>query len=319
MKKVSVIIPCYNVEDYIDECIKSIINQTYKSIEIIAINDGSTDSTLEKLNKYKNKIKIINQNNKGVGYSRNIGIKKSTGDYILFIDSDDFLNTENDISNMIKEIDDSDILFYRFNYYYNKDRIKESKLINIEGNNVQEIFHNMIKNDSFNINSWSKLIRKKIIEENNILFEENIYSEDFDFSLNLYKYIDKISVSNNIYYNYRQNRNGSLTKEINKKNIKSSIYVMDKWIKQDYNNEEIKNNYFNFIACEYVYLLQLITKNNINDNDIKWLKEHIYLLNYSLNFKVKLAKKIYKIFGYNILTVLLKQYNVLKRKGLLKL
>ena len=313
MKKVSVIIPCYNTEKYIEKCINSVINQTYKNIEIIVINDNSKDNTLKILNKYKykNKIKIINNKiNRGVGYSRNIGIKKATGDYILFIDSDDFLNTKNDIYNMVKEIKDNDILFFRFNYYY-ENKIKESKIITKEGKNTKEIFYNMIKNDTFNINSWSKLINKKIIDDNNIYFLEDIYSEDLDFSLNLYMYINKIEISNNIYYNYRQNRENSLTKEIKQKNVKSSIYVMDKWIN--------KNKYLSFIACEYVYLLQSITKYNTDKIDRKWLKEHKYLLNYTLNYKVKLANKVYKILGYNILIIFLRKYNKLKKKGLLKL
>ena len=94
MAKISVIVPCYNVEKYLEECLDSIVNQTFTDIEIICINDGSTDSTNRILDIYSNndsRIKIITQTNKGLSASRNIGIENSNGEYILFIDSDDYL------------------------------------------------------------------------------------------------------------------------------------------------------------------------------------------------------------------------------------
>ena len=93
--KISIIVPVYNVEKYLDECIQSIINQTHKNIEIILINDGSTDNSLSILRKYEGidkRIIVINQENKGLSASRNIGIKKSTGKYISLIDADDIIH-----------------------------------------------------------------------------------------------------------------------------------------------------------------------------------------------------------------------------------
>ena len=94
MKKVSVIVPVYNTSKYLDECINSIIKQTYKNLEIIFINDSSNDDSLEVISKYKDKrIKIIDlKENKGVAVARNKGIEISTGDYICFLDSDDYWN-----------------------------------------------------------------------------------------------------------------------------------------------------------------------------------------------------------------------------------
>ena len=87
MKKVSVIVPVYNVEDYVEKCIDSILNQTYKNIELIIIDDNSTDSSYEKILKYNDKAKIYqNKQNKGLSYTRNLGISKVTGDYVSFID-----------------------------------------------------------------------------------------------------------------------------------------------------------------------------------------------------------------------------------------
>ena len=96
MPKISVIVPIFNVEKYLKECLESIINQTFKDIEIICINDGSTDNSLDILNQYAekdNRIKVITQSNQGLSAARNTGIKYANGEYISFIDSDDYIDT----------------------------------------------------------------------------------------------------------------------------------------------------------------------------------------------------------------------------------
>ena len=96
MVKVSVVVPVYNVEKYLSKCLTSLVNQTLQDIEIIVINDGSTDGCLDIINDYKKrypkKLKVINNKNHGIGFSRNCGIKKARGKYITFIDSDDYIS-----------------------------------------------------------------------------------------------------------------------------------------------------------------------------------------------------------------------------------
>ena len=122
--KVSVIIPAYNAENDIEHCIESIISQTYKNTEIIIVNDGSKDNTkkiLEKLNnKYENII-IINQKNNGVSASRNAGINMASGDYLMFVDSDDFL--ENIAIEHLLKNKENDLVLANYKKYYNADKI----------------------------------------------------------------------------------------------------------------------------------------------------------------------------------------------------
>ena len=96
MKKVSIIIPAYNADKWIGRCLESCIRQDYPKLEIIVVNDGSTDRTLEVCNNYKkknNNVIVINKENRGVSNSRNVGIKKSTGEYLLFVDADDYIDS----------------------------------------------------------------------------------------------------------------------------------------------------------------------------------------------------------------------------------
>ena len=100
MKKISIIVAVFNVQKYIDKCIKSILNQTLKDIELIIINDGSTDNSIDKINEIKDdRITIINKKNEGVSIARNLGLSIATGEYVIFVDSDDFIINRNDLEN----------------------------------------------------------------------------------------------------------------------------------------------------------------------------------------------------------------------------
>lgn len=105
---VSIVVPCYNIEKYIERCINSIINQTYKNLEIIAVNDGSKDNTLNILNRLKLKeprLKVLNYENHGLSFARNRGIEQAQGQYIMFVDGDDFLN-ENIVNELLNTLEE---------------------------------------------------------------------------------------------------------------------------------------------------------------------------------------------------------------------
>ena len=162
MKKdlISIIVPAYNVEKYISKCIESLINQTYKNIEIIIINDGSRDNTENIIKKFKDKrIKYYKNVNQGIGKTRNFGIDKSNGEFLMFIDSDDFLDIRacEILHNKIKE-EKLDLVICDFYKIYDKE------LINI-----------------INLSPWNKMYKSNLIKDNNIRFIENKKYEDVPF------------------------------------------------------------------------------------------------------------------------------------------
>lgn len=188
-RKVSIIVPTYNGEKYIKKCVESIMNQTYSNIEIIIVNDGSTDSTkkiIEELKRKDNRIKLYSNKNKGVSFSRNFGIDKSTGEYIFFVDSDDHIkpNTIEIMMDIIKKYD-CDVV--RCNYMVEKE---DGTIIN---NNIEDKYiyskddkEELIKQIVFGkIPSFSCLLlikKEKIIKK----FDESIpYMEDLIFVLEL--------------------------------------------------------------------------------------------------------------------------------------
>ncbi len=245
MAQISIIIPIYNAEQYIDRCINSLIEQEFKEIEIIAVNDGSTDGSMIKLNDYANKdnrIKVISQENKGAGAARNNGMSVATGKYIHFLDVDDWITRDLykvTYETAIKEkseivIFNYDTLDIQTNYMENINLFKSKT---IQGDLYTCDFYKMPR---FFINSdvipWNKLYKRSFIEEIGIKFDEIECANDRSF---YYKTIMKakvITLFPNMFMIYRIGNNGSLigNKRLNKfechfKSCKSTmVYAGDK-------------------------------------------------------------------------------------------
>lgn len=233
---ISIIIPVYNVEKYLHTCLDSVINQTYKNIEIICINDGSTDSSLKILNEYKQKdsrIKIIDIKNHGVSFARNIGIQRSSGSFIVFIDSDDYINPEfceNSYNNQQKT--NSDLVCGRKILLDSNGKEKRNWV------SKRDIsYYPMVEYDLFTQYHMvtDKLFKTKIIKENKIQFDTKLdYGED---SLFLTQYLihcniitsshdsnyivheNNISLSRNSRYKERIKRQRKIVLAKNKKMI----------------------------------------------------------------------------------------------------
>lgn len=220
MPKISVIVPIYNVEKYLQECLDSIINQTFKDIEIICVNDGSTDSSLEILNKYAEqdqRIKIINQNNQGLSAARNTGIKYANGEYISFIDSDDYIDTSL-YETLVKYLPAEMICFNAkaFGDNFIPEKMQKNLICKING--LEKISDKSIFKT--NVYAWNKLFKTEIIKKYNLEFPKGLYFEDFVF---LWDYMLKIKTAyylknDKAFYYYRQ-RPTSIMSTCNNKSI----------------------------------------------------------------------------------------------------
>lgn len=238
---VSIIIPVYNVEAYLEECLDSVVNQTYKNIEVIAVNDGSTDSSPEILNRYKEKygnIKVINQRNSGPSGARNRGIAEATGKYIYFLDSDDYIlpeTVENIIGKMEKyELDlvrfgaqpfyeDKSVKIVRNHYDYSKV-FQEEKIYN-----KYEFLRASIK--GFAASPWSYIVKAEVLEKHNLQFKPGLLHEDELFTLKLFLYINRAMYDPNLYY-MRRYRSGSIMTSIKgKKDFDAYYEVLSEIIK----------------------------------------------------------------------------------------
>ncbi len=213
---VSIIVPCYNAEEYLIETLNSIENQTYKNIEIICINDGSIDNTKQILEKWHNETKtkniIINQENHGVSYSRNVGIEKSNGTYIMFLDSDDLFRKEL-ISILINEVEkkNKDTAYCKLKRN-KKDFYNYDKKIDIIDQNQTEAMENLLYKMP-EISFGCYIYKRDTLNKHNIRFDENLkYFEDREFNWKYLCWCKNISCINNILYYYRINMKSATKK-----------------------------------------------------------------------------------------------------------
>lgn len=320
---ISLILPIYNVEEYLRACLESILNQSYKDYELLIVDDGSKDKSLDIVNEYKDKfkeLKLLKQENKGVSEARNLALKHASGEYILFVDSDDFLREDmlEKLINIALETNSDVVISNYYLYYDKKDFIKFIKDIpsfNIYTNN--DVIDMILK---FKIQGqlWNKMFRHSLLENINFNFEKDRYIQDIFPVFKVINASDKIVYIDEALYFYRQ-REGSTVNKRNKKLTEDYYHAMTsiiKYIEENklkvkkdslrifkayvlsyfiyhYTNEDINNNYKVFKSSKYKHL-------NINFNEFLFLK--------GCNFKDKLRIVLWKLGLFNFIKKVKKSY-----------
>ena len=238
-KKISIVVPIYNSEKFLSNCIESILNQNFQDYELLLINDGSTDSSLSICQKYfesnRNKIKLFNNNNYGCSISRNFGIEKAQGKYIVFIDSDDWI--EKDMlydMYQLAEKEESDVVLSGAFYEYIDEKIS---IVSIPEKTEESFFWFKDKNLVSMI--CSKLWRLDLIKEKNIRFNPKIkLAEDFVFNVSVLLEAKKISVLGKADYHYVLHDNNSVFNVENRKDIfKAQEIIYNKILKKTLGND----------------------------------------------------------------------------------
>lgn len=317
--KVSVIVPVYNAEKYIDKCIQSVQNQTLKSIQIILINDGSNDSSKEKCELWTQKnddIQLINKENEGAGATRNLGIEKAKGKYIFFLDADDYLpNDALEIlyTHMINTNSDM-ICGTSMSVFKDGTSKRYTKIMNekkYEGTGKQIIEKTKYKDIPPMV--WLYMYKKSFLVDNHIVFPVGVYHEDCEFCLKTYYYAKKITFIDNTTYCQFISDN-SIMRSKNIKKSKDAIKIA-KDIEEFTNNEvrekNIKKVFYKYIAYLYSYSIHYALQIDENFNDIitaeekkhiiQILRKNIKYLPLSIAMKfslLKLYKKFYKKYNH---------------------
>ena len=226
-KKISVIIPVYNVEAYLKECLNSIVSQELHNIEIICVNDGSTDGSRSILEQYAAKderISIINQQNSGAASARNNGLKKACGEYIFIPDSDDYLLTSNALSLLYTTASEQnlDVLSFDFTIVDKQEKEHHAKRkIGI----VSDGKHFLQNGDSV-VMPWSKFYKRTFLESINFCYDETIAYEDDEVFPRLYVNASRVSHINAVLYAYRQRPNSLMTQNITLKHFSSLATII---------------------------------------------------------------------------------------------
>lgn len=264
--KVSVIVAAYNIENYIHRCLKSLIEQTLKNSEIIVINDGSSDNTLNVIKDYQlidERIKIVDKENQGIIEARKSGLKLAQGEYIIFIDGDDWLEIEAlDKLYTKAKVSNADIICYNAFTSYDNNKKEKKSMFNInkidKDNPLKSLFLDDIK-----VNIWAKFIKLNYIFQKNIEFPENIsYAEDLATVSSLFMYNPKVQYLEDNLYNYYQ-RQGSITNTVNSKilEINKAICFVENQLKKNNLYEKYKQEFEQMIYNHLLFFNFMTIKN----------------------------------------------------------
>lgn len=230
--KLSIIVPVFNTEKYLSECLNSLINQTLKSIEIICVDDGSTDNSLSILEKFHSKdgrVKIIHQENFGVSVARNNGIAMAQGEYIGFVDSDDWVDADffeklyNASQKFGAEVVAGDFLWYKGNSQKPKMKYKEEKFYTETSEKVKNA---LIPKLNY---IWNKIYKRESLLKLNIPFEKDRYYEDMIWLVQVIYYMQGFATVPNTFYHYRRHSE-SIVMQTSAKHLNDWAYAEKKML-----------------------------------------------------------------------------------------
>lgn len=308
--KVSFIIPVYKVEQYLRQCVKSIINQTYSDIEVILVDDGSPDGSpalCDALALEDARIRVIHKQNGGLSDARNTGLKAAVGDYVVFVDGDDFWRHTTDLERLMEVVTgnkECDFIGFNCEYYYpasNKYvswvKYHDTLLQSVEKNDAAV---HLVETGAFTMSACLKIIKRDFLIQNGLFFVKGQIAEDIPWFINLLDKCNKCSFVNLYIYAYRQNVSGSITNSGGKKAF-DSLFNIFKTEVEKIDNRSFDNNgrsaIKSFLAYEYSILLSF---SELDKNGFSELKNYKQILRYTLDPKVRMVSNVNKFFGLRI-------------------
>lgn len=316
MKWISFIIPVYNVEKYVEKCVESILNQIEADVELILVDDGSTDSSGEIcdfLEKNNNIVKVVHKKNGGLASARNEGLKYAEGEYIAFIDSDDYIADDSlkGLVGLVKKTD-VDVCFlkvrkvYEDGTSYDLGECIEKKYVN--GKEKNDILKYLSTRPKFPGSAWGKIYRRQFLVDNKLHFPyESRRSEDLSFSYDAIRLAEKYDVYDKDFYMYRQGRMGSITaSKLTQQTFKDlNMFIEESILKSTVNQtEKSKGDKYlmSFVAYEYANLMYGYSNMELEDKNAVYelLNKNKWVLKFSNTLRIRGIYILLRILGLKI-------------------
>ena len=321
--RISVIIPVFNIEQYVKIAVESVLCQTYKNLEIILVDDGSTDTSAgicDLISQEYHQVKVIHKSNGGLSDARNVGIDNATGDYILFLDGDDFWNDINAIERLVKRVSLSHVDILNFSYikYYEDTNEYHEYFYNISPCPL-----NLTKNDRkkylldhnlYIASACNKLIKKSLFKDGDLYFVNGIYSEDIDWCLRLLIKAESVDFICENFYCYRQ-RSGSITHTINDKKCHDLTNNILKCFSMVNKSESLQDVLYKYVAYQYgTFFITQAVAENYQSECINELSKYKWVLKYhSNNKKLIILNIMVTLFGYKLSCKIIRFFIRLRR------
>ncbi len=325
----SLIIPIYNVEQYLDNCINSVIYHKPESLgmEVILVDDGSTDKSPFICDRYAANypfIRVVHKPNGGLSSARNIGTSQARGQYIMYMDSDDWWNPDVDLKKIVSIVKAQEktemFLFTSYDYiegdgyYKRKEHDNFSKL---NTSNIKSFYRTLLNNGNLEVSACTKILKKAFLTENRLYFKEGLLSEDNEWMLRLLRSLRKVTIIDEPLYICRLNREGSIANTIRKKNVEDLLLIIH--LSQVFYEKNPKHELKKFELCYASYLwFSALGLSDLLTRTDQWILKRKFrktsgVCKYNEAPKTRLCFCIYKIVGFKMTSILLGKYIKMKR------
>lgn len=335
MPKVSVIIPVYNTEKYLKDCVESVLHQSFRDFEIILVDDGSTDNSpilCDELCEKDTRIRVIHKRNEGLSMARNDGLAIAKGNYVLFLDSDDFWINRDDLDLLVKFANKksqgepfSYIEFNRSRYFPSSETFYNLPAFSNGLANMskrESIIPCLVEQGLFPMSACTKLLNREFLITNGISFIKGLFSEDIPWFLDVLRHSNETPIYylDRYMYGNRSEVSTSLTSTFSEKKYLDVLWIIEKEshkILSETWSEDERNALLSFLAYRYTILMAQasIYKNDISEGLLNKTKELAWILKYDSHPKVKKTNWIIRIFGRRIASSILGFYMKNKEKA----
>lgn len=308
----SVIIPVYRVEEYLRQCVDSVLVATKSETEIILVDDGSPDGCPKICDEYQAaypaRIQVVHKENGGLSDARNVGLRYAHGEYIAFLDSDDYWSSDVSADRLLVKLREGNqdvILYGCCDYFMKTGALKPSRFgydpVFMETHSRAEVVEYLRENNLFPGAAWLLCVKTALLRENEILFEMGITAEDYDWLLEVFTHANTFSAYDQLLYIYRYGRPGAITSEVSLNRIDGLLYTTDKWLKimSQESDERLKKSILGYIAYFYGTAFQVASKMNRADRKVAASRLKVYLstLAYADKLKSKVLRLASKVLG----------------------
>lgn len=323
--KVSFVLPVYNVENYLSQCVESVISQTYQDIEVILVDDGSQDGCPALCDSWAEKdkrVNVIHKSNGGLSDARNVGLDKASGDYVIFVDGDDFWVSSTalqELMDVVVKNPECDFVGFNCSYYYS-DSNTYSRWVEYNEQLSKPIDKDaamclLVASGTMPMSACLKVISRKSLSDMRLRFIRGTISEDIPWFIDLLEGTKKCMFVNQYVYAYRQNRVGSITASGSEKSFNDLFnivkYELAKIERRSF-SIVAKDALHSFLAYEFCILLSTVSiraKEKRNE-----LLMYQWLLNYTSNPKVRAASLVNKFFGIKVTEFALRCFVYCRKK-----
>jgi len=314
---ISVVIPVYNVAPYLERCVQSALQQTYKNLEVILVDDGSTDGSgglCDQLALADTRIRVIHQENKGLSEARNAGLRLATGEYVAFMDSDDEWLLNDGLEQLINNNNEGKdlIVFKGVNIWKDGRRVPfgDYDLVHISQlPDTQSVFSHLVETQMFQMSACFILVRRKLLIDDELYFHSGLISEDVQWSLTLWQHIQSVCVTNIEFYGYYHHSN-SISTTVSLRVYESYDKMFSYWKVQCDNGCENSTAIRTYLSLLWVSISYVYYKLKTSEKTIAFniLRNHADLFSYANTSKSRRVANMLKVFGVKNTILFLGRY-----------